>query len=109
VGEITYRATRDVIEYMALEPATLKGKREAVPLWQATSARSRFGVDVEQARTPFIAREPECLPAPRFRYQFLSRFRRLKDGISLLNGSARRGPDPVSTARNTLFLGTRSS
>jgi class 3 adenylate cyclase/tetratricopeptide (TPR) repeat protein len=59
VGEITYRATRDVIEYEALEPATVKGKREAVPLWQATSARSHFGVDVEQAHAPFIAREHE--------------------------------------------------
>jgi hypothetical protein len=59
VGEITYRATRDVIEYVALEPVTLKGKREAVPLWQALSARSRFGVDVDQARAPFIAREYE--------------------------------------------------
>ncbi|MEA2485474.1 MAG: hypothetical protein QOD46_585, partial [Actinomycetota bacterium] len=59
VGEVTYRATRDTIDYRALGPTTLKGKREPVQLWQAVSARSRFGIDVDQADTPFIARQYE--------------------------------------------------
>ena len=35
VGERTYRATREAIEYRALEPLTLKGKAEPVPAWEA--------------------------------------------------------------------------
>ena len=58
VGEITFRATRDVIEYEQLEPVQLKGKAELVPLWRALRARGRFGVDAEPApRTPFVGRE----------------------------------------------------
>jgi class 3 adenylate cyclase len=58
VGEVTYRSTRDAIEYEQLEPVSLKGKAEPVPLWRALRARARFGVDAEAApRTPFIGRE----------------------------------------------------
>ena len=58
VGELTRRASRHVIEYEELEPAALKGKAEPVPVWRATGARSRVGVDVEQAApTPFIGRD----------------------------------------------------
>jgi class 3 adenylate cyclase/tetratricopeptide (TPR) repeat protein len=57
VGETTYRATRELFEYEALEPVEAKGKAERVPLWHAKTARRRFGVDVEPAaRTPFIGR-----------------------------------------------------
>ncbi|HET8525641.1 MAG TPA: AAA family ATPase [Actinomycetota bacterium] len=60
VGELTYRGTRDQIEYEALEPASVKGKEKEVPLWRALEARSRFGVDIEPgAATPFIGRERE--------------------------------------------------
>jgi len=59
VGEQTYRATRDVIEYEELPPVTVKGKTDAVPLWRATGARSRLGVDVDAARTPFVGRTRE--------------------------------------------------
>ena len=60
VGELTYRGTRDQIEYEALEPASVKGKEEKVPLWRALEARSRFGVDIEPgAATPFIGRNHE--------------------------------------------------
>src|SRR5207249_12059585 len=36
VGEATYRATREAIEYTTLEPLQLKGKAEPVPAWEAT-------------------------------------------------------------------------
>jgi class 3 adenylate cyclase/tetratricopeptide (TPR) repeat protein len=60
VGEATYRATRDVIIFEELEPVTVKGKADALPIWQATRPRGRFGVDVERRKDiPFIGREHE--------------------------------------------------
>ncbi|TMK81725.1 MAG: zinc-ribbon domain-containing protein [Actinobacteria bacterium] len=60
VGQMTYRATKDLVEYEELEPVTVKGKAEPVPIWRALSARSRFGIDVEQGtRTPFVGRDNE--------------------------------------------------
>jgi class 3 adenylate cyclase/tetratricopeptide (TPR) repeat protein len=58
VGEVTYRTTKDFISYEPLDPVTVKGKPEPVPVWRAVSARSRFGVDVDMApKTPFIGRD----------------------------------------------------
>jgi class 3 adenylate cyclase/tetratricopeptide (TPR) repeat protein len=48
VGETTYRATRQAIEYRDAEPIVAKGKTEPVPVWEAVAARWRFGVDVAQ-------------------------------------------------------------
>jgi class 3 adenylate cyclase/tetratricopeptide (TPR) repeat protein len=60
VGEATQRATRDAIEYRAVDPVAAKGKAQPVPAWEALEARSRLGVDVEQApRTVFVGRERE--------------------------------------------------
>src|SRR5437588_3219348 len=60
VGEKTYRATNQVIEYREAEPIQAKGKQDPVPVWEAVAARSRFGLDVEQApRTPLVGRERE--------------------------------------------------
>jgi class 3 adenylate cyclase/tetratricopeptide (TPR) repeat protein len=60
VGEVSYRSTKDLVEYEPLDPVTVKGKAEPIPLWRAVSARSRFGVDVEQGtRTPFVGRTNE--------------------------------------------------
>ena len=60
VGEVTYRATRDLFDYEALEPVAAKGKSEAILLWHAKAARRRFGVDVEAvARTPLIGRDDD--------------------------------------------------
>jgi len=57
VGEVTYRATRDWIEYRPLEPTALKGKAELVPMWQVVAGRSRQGVDVDQhSAAPFLGR-----------------------------------------------------
>ncbi|MDP9342135.1 MAG: AAA family ATPase [Actinomycetota bacterium] len=60
VGEVTYRATRSAIEYRPLDPVTVKGKAEAIPIWAAAWARSRFGVDVDQrSPVPLIGRTRE--------------------------------------------------
>ena len=60
VGELTHRATRGPIEYEALEPVTVKGKDDALAIWHATGARSRFGVDVDQRTlAPLIGRDLE--------------------------------------------------
>jgi class 3 adenylate cyclase/tetratricopeptide (TPR) repeat protein len=48
VGETTYRATRQAIEYRDAEPIAAKGKADPVPVWEAVAARWRFGVDVAQ-------------------------------------------------------------
>ncbi|HET8557772.1 MAG TPA: AAA family ATPase, partial [Gaiellaceae bacterium] len=60
VGEGTYRATRHAIEYRDAPGVEAKGKSEPVRVWEAVSARSRFGSDVEQKlRTPLVGRERE--------------------------------------------------
>ncbi len=58
--ESTYRATRDFIEYEALEPVTVKGKTETIPIWRARAALSRLGPQRrEGGATPFVGREHE--------------------------------------------------
>ena len=60
VGERTYRATKDVFDYGALDPVALKGKSRPVPVWRALSARARFGVDVVRSmRSPLVGREAD--------------------------------------------------
>ena len=60
VGEGTYRATRDAIDYREAPPVEAKGKSEPIKVWEATAARSRFGSDVEQKlRSPLVGRERE--------------------------------------------------
>jgi class 3 adenylate cyclase/tetratricopeptide (TPR) repeat protein len=59
VGEVTYRATRAKIEYQELEAVAVKGKAAPLPLWRAVGARSRFGVDLDAGRAPFVGREDE--------------------------------------------------
>jgi class 3 adenylate cyclase/tetratricopeptide (TPR) repeat protein len=60
VGEITYRSTRDFIDYEELEPVTVKGKPQPVAVWHALSTRSRFGIDTQMTpKTVFIGREYE--------------------------------------------------
>jgi class 3 adenylate cyclase/tetratricopeptide (TPR) repeat protein len=60
VGEGTYRATRQAIEYREAAPVEAKGKSEPIAVWEAVAARARFGSDVEQKlRTPLVGRERE--------------------------------------------------
>jgi class 3 adenylate cyclase len=56
VGEATYRATRDVVEYAEREPVVAKGKAEPIPVWEAVQVRSRLGMDVERATLPLVGR-----------------------------------------------------
>ena len=59
VGETTYRATSDAIDYREAEPVEAKGKSEPIQVWEALEARSRFGVDLAEARAPLVGRERE--------------------------------------------------
>src|SRR5438093_782195 len=60
VGELTYRTTRQQIDYEPLDPVSVKGKAVPVPLWRARGPRSRFGVDVEiGGTTPLVGRDSE--------------------------------------------------
>ena len=60
VDETTSRATRTAIQYRAATAVHAKGKAEPIAVWEATAARSRFGVDVtHHARTELVGRERE--------------------------------------------------
>jgi len=60
VSEQTHLATSRVFDYQELEPVSVKGKVEPLALWQAMSARARFGSDItRQYRTPLVGRELE--------------------------------------------------
>jgi class 3 adenylate cyclase/tetratricopeptide (TPR) repeat protein len=60
VGETTYRATAETIEYREHEPVEAKGKQAAIPVWEVAQARARFGVDLApEERTPLVGRERE--------------------------------------------------
>ena len=60
VGEATYQATRDVIEYEQRPAVQAKGKAAPIPCWQALGPRSRVGESrrVHDA-TPLIGRRLE--------------------------------------------------
>jgi class 3 adenylate cyclase/tetratricopeptide (TPR) repeat protein len=60
VGETTYRATRDAIDFAEADSVEAKGKHDPVRSWEALQARARFGVDVpHEARTALVGRERE--------------------------------------------------
>jgi class 3 adenylate cyclase/tetratricopeptide (TPR) repeat protein len=60
VGETTWRATRDRIEYVEREAVSAKGKTGAIAVWEPVQARSRVGMDLEQhSLTPLVGREHE--------------------------------------------------
>ena len=46
VGEATYRATRDLIEYEPRDPVVAKGKADPLPVWEAVETRSRIAVEI---------------------------------------------------------------
>jgi class 3 adenylate cyclase/tetratricopeptide (TPR) repeat protein len=46
VDKTTHRHTQSAIEYREHEPVSAKGKREAVPVWEAIAPRARLGVDI---------------------------------------------------------------
>src|SRR6266446_310175 len=60
VGETTYRATTDTIEYRAHAEVEAKGKEASLPVWEVAQARARFGVDLApESKTPLVGRERE--------------------------------------------------
>jgi class 3 adenylate cyclase/tetratricopeptide (TPR) repeat protein len=59
VGESTYRATRDVIDYAEAIPVEAKGKSGPIQVWQPLRARAPVGVDTVQTGAPLIGRERE--------------------------------------------------
>ena len=57
VGEATYRATSQVINFREAEAVTAKGKALPVPAWEALEARSRLGTDLARvSRAPLAGR-----------------------------------------------------
>ncbi len=56
VDEPTYRATRHVFDYAAVEPIHAKGKAEPVAVWQPLGLRSHHG---DPASQPLVGRRPE--------------------------------------------------
>jgi AAA ATPase-like protein len=60
VGEATFRATQQVIEYRPVAAVAGKGKSELLPAWEAVAPRARFGVDVDEgAHCELVGREAE--------------------------------------------------
>jgi class 3 adenylate cyclase/tetratricopeptide (TPR) repeat protein len=61
VGERTRRATGDVIEYLPLEPLTLKGKAEPVAAWRAGSLLEEHTGSARKLRreSPMVGRHDE--------------------------------------------------
>jgi class 3 adenylate cyclase/tetratricopeptide (TPR) repeat protein len=54
VGETTYRATQQTIEYHDARTIEAKGKEETLRVYEALQARARFGVDVAPKPTTLL-------------------------------------------------------
>jgi class 3 adenylate cyclase len=60
VGETTYRATAETIEFREHDPIEAKGKEQPIVVWEVVAARARFGVDLApETRTQLVGRERE--------------------------------------------------
>jgi class 3 adenylate cyclase len=60
VGETTYRATAQTVDYCEATPVEAKGKGAPIPVWEVAQARARFGVDLgPSAIGPLVGRERE--------------------------------------------------
>ncbi len=60
VDASTMRSAEGAIGFEPLDPVAAKGKQAPIPVWRASHARSRFGVDTElRAATLFVGRDSE--------------------------------------------------
>ncbi len=59
VGEETYRATRDAIDYEPVEAIAAKGKTEPIAAWRAVATASAVG-ERDLSSTPFVGRTREA-------------------------------------------------
>ena len=59
VGEATRRATREAIQYEAVDSVDAKGKAEPVAAWVAVEARARVAVEQAAPATALVGRERE--------------------------------------------------
>jgi class 3 adenylate cyclase/tetratricopeptide (TPR) repeat protein len=59
VGESTYRATSQAVEYEELEPVIAKGKTEPLRVWRAVAVRPLATITERGAATPFVGRHLE--------------------------------------------------
>jgi DNA-binding SARP family transcriptional activator/class 3 adenylate cyclase len=60
VGERTYRATRDAIEYREAVPVEAEAGSKPIQAWEALEARSRFGFDLRRKPIgPLVGRRRE--------------------------------------------------
>ena len=60
VDATTMRSAQAAIGFEPLDPVAAKGKHEPIPVWRASEARSRFGVDTDlRAGTLFVGRDSE--------------------------------------------------
>jgi class 3 adenylate cyclase/tetratricopeptide (TPR) repeat protein len=60
VADSTYQPTKGFVDYERLDPVEVKGKAGPIPIWLATGAKSRYGVEVQtRPATPFVGREDE--------------------------------------------------
>jgi class 3 adenylate cyclase len=59
VGETTYRATRNVIDYEAFDSVEAKGKSDPIPVWLATQARASVRTEPVSTAAPLIGRDRE--------------------------------------------------
>jgi len=60
VDGATMRSSEGAIGFESLDPVAAKGKQEPIPVWRASEARSRFGVDTDlRAETLFVGRDSE--------------------------------------------------
>jgi class 3 adenylate cyclase/tetratricopeptide (TPR) repeat protein len=64
VGELTYRATRDLFEYCEADPIAAKGKSEPVPVWEVVASRN--GAAAAATEAPLVGREKELETALEF-------------------------------------------
>jgi tetratricopeptide (TPR) repeat protein len=59
VGETTFRATSQAIEFRELDPVEAKGKVDPLAVWEAIEPRARVGTEAVSAVAPLVGRSRE--------------------------------------------------